>query len=178
MTQTLPVPCNDIAVLPLVAALPLLLGFGIPRWTAAWIGQPYARRPVRSESIATPPSVVFGVVWSIVYLVLGALLYRLVRPIACGKYLTAWHIATLAVLIVHLLATFSWTPLYTSGRRRAALYTLVCVLATALVLQAQLINHDQLFVVLLAPYLAWLVFALHLNYEAVVTELTGTSQSA
>ena len=143
----------------LLVPLPLLVGFASARWPKP--------RTIRSESVATPPSAVFGVAWTTFYLVLGVLLYRQWLPVAVGQHVTGWRVAILTVLALHLVGTFAWTPLYASGRRRDALYLIVGVLATALALQMLLINHDQLFAVLLAPYVAWLVFALHLNYEAV-----------
>jgi len=148
-------------MLAIVAMLPLVVGFGAVRWPR--------RLRIPSESAATPPSAVLGVVWAAGYLMLGGLLWRQLR----GGWRTAWQWATLAVLGIHLVATFAWAPLFAAGHRRAALYVILLVLATALVLQAMLINHDQLFVVLLAPYIAWLVFALHLNYEAVAAARGG-----
>lgn len=142
--------------LKLVVILPLLIGFGLVA--------PTRRRRIESPSAATPPSFVFSVAWTIFYVLLGVLLYRLLRQQAP----TVWVKATVGVLVAHLIATFAWTPLYVSGRKRGALYDMVVVIATALTLQMMLINHDQLFVVLLAPYIAWLLFALHLNYDVVI----------
>ena len=147
------------AWLPIVAVIPLCLSIGITRWS---------RTRVQSESKATPPSWVFQVAWTAFYLVLGALLFMQLQPLASGQFVKPWQYTALAMLGVHLVLTFAWMPLYTSGRRRAALYNLVAVLATALALQMLLLSsHTPLFAVLLAPYIAWLLFALLLNYEAV-----------
>jgi benzodiazapine receptor len=153
---------NACAALLIVA--PLALGFTLARWPK--------RLRIDSKSRATPPSAVFGTVWASVYIVLGVLLYRLVLPFTNGQHITGWRIGTLAVLVLHLLLAFAWTPLYVKGSPRLALYAIGLVLASGLVLQMMLINHDQLFAVLLAPYIAWLIFALHLNYEAATTTST------
>ena len=123
---------------------------------------------VRSDSNATPPPWVFRVAWTVFYLILGALLFVLLQPIASGQRMTPWQYAALATLGLHLAFTYSWMPLYTTGQPRAALYVLVATLSTALTLQALLwVTHATAFAVLLTPYIAWLVFALLLNYEAV-----------
>ena len=147
-----------------IALAPLLIGFGTARFRTK-------DDRIESVSVATPPPIVFSIVWTSVYLLLGILLARLLMPLLIANAsFTSWQWGTIAVLIAHLLATFAWTPLYVSGKRRAALYNLLFVLATALILQSMLINQHQLFVVLLAPYVAWLIFAIHLNYEAVTTQ--------
>ena len=98
---------------------------------------------------------------------LGALLFVLLS----APRATPWQYAALATLGLHLVGTFAWMPLYTSGRPRAALYVLVATLGTALALQALMWGtRAPVFAVLLAPYIAWLIFALLLNYEAVTND--------
>lgn len=145
--------------------MPLIIGFSIVRWPS--------KLHIISKSNATPPPHVFSIMWTLFYFLLGILLYRLILPFINGEYITSWRIGTLVILVLHLILTFGWPLLYAYGYRRQALYDIVLVLASVLVLQMMLINHDQLFVVLLAPYIAWLIFALHLNYEAVTSHVTN-----
>ena len=119
----------------IIICLPITIGFSIVRFPK--------RLRVKSKSNATPPSVVFSIVWSLFYLLFGFLLYTVLN----SKYITPWQLGILSVLGLHLIGTFAWSFLYTSGYQKEALYDIVFVLASALTLQMMLINHYQLFVV-------------------------------
>lgn len=154
-------PTIDLLARGILTLLPLSISLGITRCTRRVRTDPRAR--------ATPPGWVFSVVWTTLYLVLGALLAALLVPSEPRKALSRGTTgALLTLLVLHLGLTYAWTPLYTAGRKRASLYLIVGILASALALQTLLKAAEQTtFAVLLAPYIAWLIFALLLNYEAV-----------
>lgn len=155
-------PTRDVLARGTLTLLPLATSLVITRSTPRVRTDPRAR--------ATPPGWVFSVVWTTLYLVLGALLATLLVPDKHTATLLPRGMtgALLALLVLHVGLTYAWMPLYTAGRQRAALYLIVGILATALALQTLLKAAERTtFAVLLAPYIAWLIFALLLNFEAV-----------
>jgi tryptophan-rich sensory protein len=135
-----------------ITMLPSLVGFSLPRLMS--------EERVKSSLKATPPSFVFPIVWGSVYLLFGSLLYALV---------TQQRWVALALACAHLAFSFAWTPTFTSGDRRAALYIILAMLALLFALVATLLQTVQplpVHTALLAAYAAWLIFALQLNlYE-------------
>ena len=142
-----------------LVVLPLFLGFATARASG---------RPNASRSHATPPSYVFSIVWTAVYLVLGGVLYSAAR--------SRHRLAPLALALVcaHLAGAFAWTPLYVSQRRREALYVVLGMLATLLALVGVLaLMQEGWLAAMVAPYAAWLVFAMMLNFDEVAEQQRG-----
>lgn len=99
-----------------------------------------------------PPAGVFGPVWSVLYLLIGAAGWRLA---ARGRRsVMALHLAQLAL-------NASWTPLFfAAGRRRAAL-AVSCLLDVTVAAEVVALakEGDTTAAAMLAPYLAWCGFA-------------------
>ena len=107
----------------------------------------------------TPPNWVFGPAWTILYIMIAISIIFYYQ--ASGKERV---ILTTGILVVHLVANFSWTPLFFGVK--APLLALLDIL----VLDATLVALIYLFwqantvaAVLLIPYLLWVSFATYLN---------------
>lgn len=106
----------------------------------------------------TPPGWVFGVVWTVLYLMLGVVLVRL-----AGK----GEQVALVLFGAQLLLNLSWTSVYLCGSRQAAFFVIAAIVALTLSLALWLAGRDPVSAALLGPYLAWLLAAAHLNALAV-----------
>jgi tryptophan-rich sensory protein len=99
-------------------------------------------------------------VWTILYLLLGLVLFFLIRK---KKVNGSWFVLTL--FAVQLAVNYCWTPLYARGHLKAALYLILVMMLLTIMIMCQAKNATVS--TLLAPYLVWLLFALMLNYESV-----------
>ena len=113
------------------------------------------------QSPLTPPPVVFSVVWSVLYILMGvsaALVYT-----ALPRGLKDQHLLYFGTLILNFL----WPVLFFAlGLRLAALVTLLVMLALAVgtVVRYRPVSRPAAW--LQVPYALWLCFAFYLNLTA------------
>jgi tryptophan-rich sensory protein len=107
----------------------------------------------------TPPSFLFGPVWSMLYIAMGVVAARLhlrrADPVAA---------TTLKLWWLQFAANVLWSPLFFGLRRPdLALVDIALLLALLLVIAVRLRRGDLLNFLLWLPYLAWVTFAAALN---------------
>lgn len=113
-----------------------------------------------NKSNLTPPDYVFGIVWTILYIM-----------IACAGFLI-WHakkfpkINLIKILyVLQLVLNFSWSPIFFNLQLLDwaffIIIFMICLLLTLMVLSY---NKIRYVVVLLIPYLCWISFASYLNF--------------
>ena len=107
-----------------------------------------------------PPGFVFGIVWTLIYILLGFYLYSLVQQRKSNKYFTYM----LTIFVFNLLFNFSWAPIVNNQKKYIVGIFLIALMIFTLFL---LISIDTKPVnrSLLIPYLSWLFLALLLNVE-------------
>lgn len=106
-----------------------------------------------------PPDVVFGAVWSILYLFLGISAFLLFR-----KGLQN-HKKTAILFIIQLALNMWWTPVFFGLHELTpALLLLVVMLAETFWLWKEARLKNGLAALLLVPYAGWLGFACYLNF--------------
>jgi translocator protein len=110
-----------------------------------------------------PPGWAFGVVWPILYAMMGFAFAMILNARgATGRGLA------IAAFLVQLAANFAWSPLFFAARQpTAALWLLLFMLIAALVTTFLFRRIRPMAALLMLPYLAWLCFASALNYETV-----------
>ena len=107
----------------------------------------------------TPPNWVFGPAWTILYIMIAISI--IVYYQASGKQYAA---LTTVILIVHIVANFSWTPLFFQLQSPLlALLDILVLDVTLLVLMYLFWQASTFAAVLLIPYLLWVSFATYLN---------------
>ena len=107
----------------------------------------------------TPPSWVFGPVWTVLYCMIGAAIILWWRAPERKPNAT-----TNAILAVHVLSNALWTPLFFGMRSPGkALIDIFILVATLVYLIVQFWRAHRLASVLLWPYLLWVSFATYLN---------------
>lgn len=137
----------------LIIILPVILGFVIGRLfkSNSWYFN-------LKKSPLTPPGYVFGIAWSILYILIGI-----------SYYLALWDkpIGYWIIPLMHLLLNYSFTPLLFSFNLllESAIITLL-ILITAIIVMILFYSYDRMIsVYLLIPYILWLIFANYLIWS-------------
>ena len=106
-----------------------------------------------------PPGWAFGVVWPILYALMGiALAMILAEPPSPRRR------AALALFSVQLALNFAWSPIFFAAHDiTLAKYVIFLMAAVAAAAAGQFLRLRRPAGLLMLPYLAWLVFAAMLN---------------
>ena len=143
----------------------LLLGF-----TAGRLGSPDT---VWFQSLTKPtifpPPMWFGIVWSVLYVMIGFALALVAS--AWGAYGRGMAIILFAL---HFLGNLAWTYVFFGLQdMTAGLYVLIYTVVSLLVVIAAFWRVRRWAGVMLLPYLAWVMFASVLNYQFIVENPDG-----
>ena len=107
-----------------------------------------------------PPGYVFGIVWTLIYIMLGFYLYLLVQQRKSNQYFTYM----LTLFVINLLFNLSWTPIVNIHKKFKLGILLIALMIFTLFLLIS-IDNKPVNRSLLIPYLSWLFLALLLNVE-------------
>jgi tryptophan-rich sensory protein len=119
-------------------------------------GSYFTSKNVRStpKSPSSPPDYVFPVVWTTLYALLAVALTRISLQSAAGT-----------VFAINLVLNVVWCYLYFERRNvSASAVCLAAIIATTVAIM-WMCRRDAVVVYCMAPYLAWLIFALYLNLD-------------
>ncbi|HWH22136.1 MAG TPA: TspO/MBR family protein [Allosphingosinicella sp.] len=143
--------------------VPLILGLGM---LSGWLsnsgyGNGWFDALRKPETM--PPGWAFGAAWTLLYILLGlALAMVLAAPPQRGRNLA------LGLFGLQMVLNFSWSPIFFGmNEARAALFVIVLMLVLSMPAAFIFYRIDRRAGLLMAPYLAWLSFAAHLNYRIV-----------
>ena len=111
-----------------------------------------------------PPPATFGIVWSVLYVLIGVAL----AMVASARGAPGRGIA-LTVFGLQLLLNLSWSPVFFAMHRMSlALGIIVVMIVLTLAMIALFWRVRPTAAALLLPYLAWICFASVLNYQFLV----------
>jgi tryptophan-rich sensory protein len=117
--------------------------------------------PTLAKPAFTPPSWLFGPVWTTLYLLMGVALYLVWRSDRSRVRRVA-----LAAFGVQLVLNAAWSLVFFGSRAIfGGLVVIVALLAVILATMALFARIDRRAAALLVPYLLWVGFATALNYE-------------
>ncbi len=106
-----------------------------------------------------PPGWVFGVVWPILYVLLGIAVAMILAEPQSDARRTA-----LILFFAQLILNFSWSPIFFGAHAvRVALIVILVIAAIAASAAGQFWRIRRVAGALMLPYLAWLCFAAALN---------------
>lgn len=116
-----------------------------------------------------PPPVVFGIVWSILFVLIG---------VSLAMVASAWGAvgrgAALVAFAIHFIVTQSWSAVFFGMQDMfAGLMILGFGIASLLVAMALVFRVRRAAGMLLLPYFAWLCFASALNYQFIAANPDG-----
>ncbi|MBN8500509.1 MAG: tryptophan-rich sensory protein [Sphingomonadales bacterium] len=144
-----------------LAPLLLLLGTLSGTMSGSGAGSPWFVDLVKPPLY--PPPATFGIVWTILYLLMGLSLAMIVTARgAPGRG------AAIAAFVVQFLLNLAWSPVFFGMQQlNAALYLLVAIDVAVIVTVVLFWKVRPLAAYLLIPYLAWVLFATVLNWQFV-----------
>ena len=112
----------------------------------------------------TPPSHVFGIVWSILYTLLFISFFLVWNNKKCFPYCNA-----LTFFLIQLVLNLSWTTVFFKFKMlRIALVSLTLIILFTLLTFKLFLKVNKIAAYLLIPYIAWLFIAASLNLYIVL----------
>lgn len=108
-----------------------------------------------------PPPATFGIVWSILYVLMGLALAMVITARGAPGRNTA-----IGVFVAQLVLNLAWSPLFFALHQITAALALLVVLDLVVIATLVLFYKVRpLAAALLVPYLAWALFATALNWQ-------------
>jgi tryptophan-rich sensory protein len=106
-----------------------------------------------------PPGWTFGVVWPILYALMGIAVAMIIAEPPSPR-----RQAALTLFVIQLVLNFAWSPIFFAGHDiRLAKIIIFVMTAVAAAAAGQFLRLRKAAGLLMIPYLAWLVFATTLN---------------
>lgn len=116
-----------------------------------------------------PPPVLFGIVWTILFTLIG-----IVLALVASAWGAPGRRLALIAFAIHFLGTQAWTLVFFGMQDMVAgLMVLGYGIASLLVALALIARVRRSAALLLLPYLGWLCFAAALNYQFMVANPDG-----
>lgn len=108
----------------------------------------------------SPPGFIFPIVWTILFVLMGISIYRIVRTNDFG-------VGSLKILyFIQLLVNALWTPIFFGlNAYLFAFIWLLLLLVLVVIMTVKFHYLDKISAYLLIPYIIWLLFAGYLNLE-------------
>ncbi len=144
-----------------VVTVPLILLLGFASGRMVPVGSENRWYQLLTLPAVRPPDWAFGVVWTILYILLGLALAMILNARgAAGRGIAV------ALFAVQLLLNLAWTPLFFGAHQvSAALVLILALFALAMATTFAFGRIRPLAAWLLVPYLAWLATASALNWQ-------------
>lgn len=137
----------------IIIILPLIIGFLIGSFT-----KPDKWYYNLNKSFLTPPGFIFGIVWFILYLLIGVAYFIALKD----KPLNDWIIP-----IIHLIINFSYSIIiFRLHQLFLSFLVVLLTLLSGLFITYKFYYHDKTKIAykLMIPYIIWLVFATFLGF--------------
>lgn len=119
----------------------------------------------------------FGIVWTVLYIMIG-----FAFAFVCSAWGARGRGTAVLIFLVHFALNLAWSPVFFGSQNiEGALYLLVAIDLTLLVVIWAFWRVRRVAGLLLLPYLAWVLFATLLNYQFLQANPDGghgTSTSA
>lgn len=118
-----------------------------------------------------PPPATFGIVWTVLYLLMGIALAMVVtaRGAPARK-------AAIAVFVVQFLINLAWSPVFFGMGQLEGAFAVIVALDLAVIATVVLFHKVRpLAAWLLLPYLAWVLFATLLNWQFIKANPEGSA---
>lgn len=143
-----------------LVCVPVVLFLGILSGTLSGSGSDSAWFAALRKPAGYPPGAAFGLVWSVLYIMMGLSLAIVLAAVgARGRKLA------LVAFAVQLALNLAWSPLFFGAHRISGALVDILLLDAAVVVTIVLFARIRPSAAwLLVPYLAWVLFATYLNF--------------
>lgn len=111
-----------------------------------------------------PPPATFGIVWTILYVMMGVAL-----AFVCSAWGARGRMAAIIAFAVQFILNLAWSPTFFGAHQISGGLMVIAALDIALIVTVALFwKVRRVAGILLLPYLAWVLFATFLNYQFLV----------
>jgi translocator protein len=108
-----------------------------------------------------PPPAAFGIVWPILYTLMG-----LAAAMVCAAWGSRYRLPAILAFALQLVVNLAWSPVFFGQHEITLGLYIILVLDVAVLVTIVLFwKVRRAAALLLVPYLAWILFATVLNYE-------------
>lgn len=108
-----------------------------------------------------PPPMAFGIVWPILYVLMG-----FAAAMVCAAWGSRYRLPAILAFVLQLLVNLAWSPVFFGQHEiTLGLYIILLLDVAVLVTMVLFWQVRRAAALLLIPYLAWILFATVLNYE-------------
>jgi tryptophan-rich sensory protein len=108
-----------------------------------------------------PPPAAFGIVWPILYTLIGFAL-----ALVCAAWGARYRGPAILAFLLQLVLNLAWFPVFFGAHQMSAALYISVALDVVVVLTMMLFwNVRRLAALLMLPYLAWILFATVLNWQ-------------
>ena len=145
-----------------IIAIIIPLGVGLLSYLLTRNGINYYVNKLIKPSFA-PPGIVFGIVWPILYFLMGLSSYYIYESMDCHKS------NCLLLYILNLFLNFSWTIIFFNLEARLFAFLFIVLLDIVVILMTLCfygVNKKSAY--LNIPYIIWLLFATILNLSVYI----------
>ena len=108
-----------------------------------------------------PPPATFGLVWSVLYFMMG-----LALALVCAAWGSRLRVAAIFAFVIQFILNLAWSPMFFARHDIGVALGVIIALDLVLIVTVILFFRVRKWAgVLLLPYLAWVLFATLLNYQ-------------
>ena len=108
-----------------------------------------------------PPPITFGIVWPILYVLMGFAIATV-----CAAWGSRYRLPAILAFVVQLALNLAWSPIFFAGHEISLGLYVILALDVAVALTIVLFwKVRRVGALLLLPYFAWILFATVLNYQ-------------
>jgi translocator protein len=112
-----------------------------------------------------PPGYVFGIAWTIIYLLIGYSIYLFTFYY---KNITLYNMA-LIIFLIQMFLNYSWTYVLNKYENLRLSFYHILMITLLVILNVIIFNRiNKKIGLLLVPYMLWLLFASYLSYNLVI----------
>lgn len=144
--------------------IPFIISILIPLGGGVLVGYITKDSMALYETLAkpkfSPPGWLFGIVWPILYIIIGFVLYRVYMTLKEEKR----SYGVLILYFIHLLINFLWPILFFNLKLYGlSAINIIILIILIIICIIKFIKIDKISSVLLIPYLIWCSYAAYLN---------------
>jgi tryptophan-rich sensory protein len=144
-----------------LVTVPGVLLLGILSGAVAGSGPDNAWFAALTKPAIYPPPALFGIVWTVLYVMIG-----LALAIVASARGARLRTIAIIVFLVQFALNLAWSPLFFAAHQLTGSLVLLVVLDVAVIATLVLFWRVRpVAALLLVPYLAWILFATVLNWE-------------
>lgn len=116
-----------------------------------------------NKPLFSPPSIIFPIVWTILYIIMGISIYMIMESKKEGKKNAR------LIYYIQLISNALWTPIFFGLREYfLAFLWILMIIVFVIIMILSFYKINKISAYLQIPYLLWLIFASYINFYVFV----------